>query len=75
MTFKQQITDTTKFESYLLTEAGDENTYVEGEVALKVAMTEQLALKVAYLAKHNTDVSPGTEKTDRYSTVSLNYNF
>ncbi|MBB6523857.1 DUF481 domain-containing protein [Pseudoteredinibacter isoporae] len=75
LTFKQQITDTTKFESYLLTEAGDENTYVEGEVALKVAMTEQLALKVAYLAKHNTDVSPGTEKTDRYTTVSLNYNF
>ncbi|MCV6615080.1 MAG: DUF481 domain-containing protein [Cellvibrionaceae bacterium] len=73
--YKQTITDSTKFESYLLTEAGEENSYLEGEVALKVAMTETLALKVAYLAKHNTDVEVGTEKTDRYTTVSLNYNF
>lgn len=75
LTFKQQLTDNTKLESYLLTEAGEENTYVEAEVALKVAMSEQLALKLAYLAKHNTDVGPDIEKTDRYTTVSLNYNF
>lgn len=73
--FKQRLTDTTKFESYILTEAGEENTYVEAEVAVKVAMTEQLALKLAYLAKHNTDVSPGIKKTDRYTTVSVNYAF
>lgn len=75
LTFKQQLTDNTKLESYLLTESGEENTYVEAELALKVAMSEQLALKLAYLAKHNTDVNPGIEKTDRYTTVSLNYNF
>lgn len=75
VSYKQQLTDTTKLESYLLSEAGEENTYLEAEVAVKVAMTEQLALKIAYLAKHNTDVDPGTEKTDRYTTVSLNYNF
>jgi len=75
LTFNQRLTSTTEFESYALTESGKDNTYVEAQAAIKVAISEKLALKLAYLAKHNTDVSPGTENTDRYTTVSLNYKF
>jgi len=73
--YNQKLTDNTDLMSYLSTEAGQDNTYVEAEVAIRVLMTEALALKLAYQAKHNTDVGPGVEKTDRYTTVSLNYKF
>lgn len=73
--FNRKLTDSTNFESNLLLESGSSNTYIEGGVALKVSMTETLALKLAYIAKHNTDVPVDTDKTDRFTTVSLNYTF
>jgi putative salt-induced outer membrane protein len=73
--FNQKLSANTDLSSYISTESGQDNTYVEAEIALRVMMTDALALKLAYLAKHNTEVSPGIEKTDRYTTVSLNYKF
>lgn len=73
--FNQKLSATTDLTSYVSTESGEDNTYVEAEIALRVMMTDALALKLAYLAKHNTEVSPGVEKTDRYTTVSVNYKF
>lgn len=75
VTYNRVLTPTTNFESQVLTEAGSENTYVEGSAAVKVSMTDSLALRVAYTAKHNTEVPEGTEKTDHFTSVSVNYTF
>ena len=74
-TYNTAITGTTDFESGLLVESGSENTYAEGSLALRVAMSDALGLRVAYVVKHNTDVPVDTEKTDKYTTISVNYKF
>lgn len=73
--YNRQLTDNTVFSSNWQAEAGEENTYLEAGVSLRVAMSDALGLKLSYTAKHNTDVPDGTEKTDKYTTVSLSYKF
>lgn len=73
--YNRQLTANTVFSSNWQVEVGEENTYIEAGLALTVSMSEALGLKLAYTVKHNTDVPDGTEKTDKYTTVSLNYKF
>lgn len=73
--YHRVLTETTRFESDLNVESGKDNTYAEAVVGLKVKINSRLALKVAYTAKHNTDVPAGTENTDTLTSVGLNYNF
>lgn len=73
--YNRALTESTRFESRVLTESGAENTYVEGQVALGVLMTDNLGIKLSYLIKHNSYVPVGSENTDKYITVSLNYLF
>lgn len=56
-------------------EAGDTNTYIESITALKSQLLGQLALVASYTVKHNTEVVPGSEKTDTFSALSLEYAF
>lgn len=75
ITYNRDLTETTLFENKWSAEAGSDNTYLEGSIALIVSMTDALGIKLSYTAKHNTDVPIDTKKTDRYTTVSLNYKF
>lgn len=74
-TYHRSLTENTRFESRLISESGADNTYLEGQVAVGVLMTENLGIKLAYLVKHNSDVPVGSENTDKYTTVSINYLF
>ena len=40
-----------------------------------LSMNSKLALKLGYQVRHNSDVSPGTDKTDQLITTNLVYNF
>jgi len=73
--YYRTITDTTQFESDVNIESGEDNTYVESVVGLKVRINASLALKMAYTVKHNTDVPDGTKNTDTLTSVGLNYSF
>ena len=73
--YHRQLTDTTRFESDFLTEAGQDNTYMELVLGVKVKINAKLALKVGYTVKHNTDVPETSEKTDTLTSVGLNYAF
>lgn len=75
ITYNRDLTDTTVFESSWEAETGSDNTYLEGGIAVIVAMTEALGIKLSYTAKRNTDVPVGSKNTDRFTTVSLNYKF
>lgn len=74
-TYHRSLTENTRFESRLISESGAENTYLEGQVSIGVLMTDNLGIKLAYLVKHNSDVPIGSENTDKYTTVSINYLF
>lgn len=73
--FKHKLTDTTAFENTLLVEAGSDNKFVQNDAGLAVSMTDTLALKLGYQVRHNTDVTPGSKKTDQLLTTNLVYKF
>lgn len=73
--FDRVLTDTTVFESDWRVESGSDNTFLQSELALKVAILEALSLRAAFTVKHNTDVPAGTEKTDTLTSIGLNYSF
>lgn len=69
------LSDTAEFTQVVTIEAGDANTYAESITALKAQLIGRLALVASYTIQHNTDVVPGTEKTDTFSALSLEYAF
>lgn len=74
--FTHQLTDTTRLYDSLLVEAGRDNTFVQNDIGVAVAMNAALALKVGVQARHNTQVPTGrTEKTDTLTTANIVYSF
>ncbi len=73
--YKYKLTDNTSFENTLLMEAGSKNTYLQNDAGLAVNMTRKLALKVGFQVRHNSDVVPGTRKTDTLTTTNVVYSF
>lgn len=69
------ISETAEFTQALSVESGDTNTYSESVTALKASLLGELALVASYTIKNNSDVVPGTEKTDTYTALSLEYVF
>ncbi len=73
--YEWNVSETATFEQTVGIEAGDENTYVETVTSLSAKVLGDLALVASYTIKHNTDVLPGTEETDTYTALTLEYRF
>lgn len=75
MDFSRKLTPTTSLYDTLLVEAGSDNTFASNNLGLQVQMTNALALKAGFEVRHNTDVLPGTKRTDTLTTVNVVYGF
>lgn len=73
--YEYKISETASFNETILVEIGDENTYSESDTSLKVGIEGNLAAKISYLVKRNSNVPPGTDKTDEITSISLLYEF
>lgn len=73
--FSHQLTDTTRIYDKFLVESGQDNTYLQNVAGIEVKMTDALALGLSYEVRHNTDVLPGTRKTDQVLTANLVFGF
>ncbi len=73
--YEFKISKTATFNQDVLVEAGEDNTYTQSNTALKTRINGNLASKINYQLKRNSEVPPGTEKTDKVLTVSLVYSF
>lgn len=73
--FSHKLTDTASLYDTLLIEAGADNTFARNDFGVQVAISDALALKAGLEVRHNTDVVPGTKKTDSLTTVNLVYGF
>jgi putative salt-induced outer membrane protein len=51
------------------------NTYLESVSAVTARLVGQLALVASYTVKNNSDVPVGTENTDTFSAIALEYRF
>jgi len=69
------FSETAEFRQELTTEVGSANTYSESVTAISARLLGDLALVASYTIKNNSDVPPLTEKSDRYTALSLEYSF
>lgn len=69
------ITDTTEFGNIFLVEAGSDNTFIQNDTSLTVAINKAFGLKLAYQYRHNTDPPLGSDDTDTTFTTNLVYSF
>ena len=70
-----KLNSTADFRQNFLVESGSENTYLESVSAISAKLLGDLALVASFTVKSNSDVPAGTEKTDRYTALSLEYTF
>lgn len=73
--YKWQFSETAALTQDLVVESGQDNTYLESITAITAQLIGDLALVASYTVKNNSDVLPGSEKTDTYSVVALEYQF
>jgi len=70
-----QIGSNALFRQALDFEIGEELTTSRSETSLESNISGNLAMKLAFKVKHNSEVVAGRDKTDRESTVTLVYKF
>lgn len=69
------ISETSRFNQTLSIESGSDNTYTEAISSLGVDINDDLALVVSYTLRNNSDVLPGTEKTDTFTAITIEYSY
>ncbi|HEY8265910.1 MAG TPA: DUF481 domain-containing protein [Steroidobacteraceae bacterium] len=75
MNFEHKLTKTTLIYDRFLVEHGEDNTYFQNALGIEVKISDAFALALDYQLRENTDVLPGTEKTDQVLTANLVYGF
>jgi len=73
--YKWQITDTSQFTQTLKISSGKSNTFTEAISEVKASIYGALALGLSFTYQHNSDVVPGTKKTDTITAINLDYSF
>ncbi len=73
--FTWNISDTSSFEQTLYVFTASDNTFWESVSKVKASIVGNWALGLAYTVKRNSDVPPGTEKTDTLTAITLDYEF
>ena len=69
------ISETAEFGQDIRVESGSDNTYLESVTALSAKVLGDLALVLSYTVQNNSDVPLGSEKTDTFTAISLEYAF
>jgi len=70
-----KISKTSNFEQKLSTEIGDDNTITKSYSGLSANIFEDLALKVSYTIKDQSDVPPDTAKRETITAFTIVYSF
>ena len=73
--YSWRFSETAEFVQELAIESGSENTFIESITALKATLMGDLALVASYTVRNNSDVPVGTQETDTFTALSLEYGF
>lgn len=71
--YQHMLTANTELVNTLLIETGSDNTFVQNDLGLVVAMNSRVALKAALQTRYNSDVPDNRRNTDTLTTVNLVY--
>lgn len=72
---KWELSETTSMTQSLISEIGDDLTVTRFEIGLISTLVGQLATKIAFQARHISEVPPDRDNTDTQTSVSLVYEF
>jgi putative salt-induced outer membrane protein len=75
LTYQWKFSETAQFTQDITAESGADNTYAESVSAIKTSLIGALALVASYTVRNNSVVPAGSEKTDTFAAVSLEYAF
>lgn len=70
-----QISETAEFKQILNVNISSSNTFTESISELRVAIVGNVGLALSYTIRSNSDVPAGTENTDTWTAISLDYEF
>ena len=70
-----QISENASFLQRLAVNVGSANTRTESLTELRAGVVGDIALVLSYTIVNNSDVAPGTDKTDTFPAISLEYAF
>ncbi|NIV18622.1 MAG: DUF481 domain-containing protein [Woeseiaceae bacterium] len=73
--YNWKISETSAFQQTIAVESGSENTFTESVTKLSASLIGNLALVASYTIKNNSEVPIGTENTDKFTALSLEYTF
>ena len=73
--YKWNFSETSNFGETLKVESGDSNTFTESVTELRMSLVGKLFALASYTVRTNSDVPPGTEKTDTVTALSLGWTF
>ncbi len=74
--YRWAVSDNTELANLFLVESGADNTFLQNDTSLTVAVNSKFAVKAAFQWRHNTDLPPGAvDDTDTQFTTNLVYNF
>ena len=69
--YSLKLTDNTTFSETLVMQPSNKNTFTHADTSLQVAMSKKTSLKLTYGYNHNSEVFPGTKKTDTTTSANI----
>lgn len=73
--YEWTVNETTSFGQKVVVESGSSNTNVQTTTELRARLFGNIALVLSYRIKYNSEVLPGTVNSDRFTAISLEYQF
>ena len=73
--YKYTFSESAHFVSDLAVEIGSDNTYTVWENGVSAKLSTALSLTASYTIKNNSDVPAGTDDTDTYTAIRVEYGF
>jgi len=75
LAYTWMFTETTGFSQDLVIESGSSNTSTEWVSKLRAKLVGNIGMVLSYRLKHNSQVVLGSEPTDTFTSISLEYSF
>lgn len=75
VTYRWQISEGAEFYQTSLVQWSDDNTLLESETGLVTTLVGNLNARLSYRVRRNSDVPAGTDNSDFFTTIGLEYQF
>ena len=73
--YSWKFSPTAEFGQTLNYQIGSDNKYLNSVTSLRAKVWDKIGVRLSYNIKNNSDVPIGIEKTDKYTSIGIDYSF